>query len=368
MTKKSHTGMIISFARFHMTYNNHMKLSRMFYAILFFASAVSCQQKQFVNQEREEAEDPLQVISFGSCNRQDEAQPLWNTIISHESDLWIWLGDNIYGDTDSMSVLKAKYEFQNANSDYQKLKSRTPIIGIWDDHDFGKNDAGKEYLYKDESRDLMYDFLDVPSDSPLRNKKGGYGAYSYGPSGRRVKVLLLDARYFRDTLWMDKRIYIPSENGTVLGEAQWKWLENELKNNDAQITIIGSGIQILPKDHQYEKWANFPYEREKLLDLIQKYKTNGVVLLSGDRHIAEISKLEIKGIAHPVYEVTSSGMTHTWREYREEPNQYRTGEMIAKLNFGLLHLDWQQDGVEVKMQVRGKMDSLYLEESFKRMF
>lgn len=345
-----------------------MKLSRIFYTILFCTSAVSCQQKQLVSQESETEEAPLQVISFGSCNRQDEAQPLWDPIISHDSDLWIWLGDNIYGDTDSMALMQAKYELQDANLDYQKLKARTPIIGIWDDHDFGKNDAGNEYPYKDDSRDLMYDFLDVPSDSPLRNKKGGYGAYSYGPSGKRVKVLLLDARYFRDSLQMENRTYIPNEEGTVLGDAQWKWLENELKNNDAQITLIGSGIQILPKDHQYEKWANFPYEREKLLDLIGKHKTNGAVLLSGDRHIAEISKLDIEGISHPVYEVTSSGLTHTWREYREEPNQYRIGEMIAKLNFGLLLLDWQQDGVEVKMQVRGKMDSLYLEESFKRMF
>jgi len=345
-----------------------MKLSRIFYTILFCTSAVSCQQKQLVSQESETEEAPLQVISFGSCNRQDEAQPLWDPIISHDSDLWIWLGDNIYGDTDSMALMQAKYELQDANLDYQKLKARTPIIGIWDDHDFGKNDAGNEYPYKDDSRDLMYDFLDVPSDSPLRNKKGGYGAYSYGPSGKRVKVLLLDARYFRDSLQMENRTYIPNEEGSVLGDAQWKWLENELKNNDAQITLIGSGIQILPKDHQYEKWANFPYEREKLLDLIGKHKTNGAVLLSGDRHIAEISKLDIEGISHPVYEVTSSGLTHTWREYREEPNQYRIGEMIAKLNFGLLLLDWQQDGVEVKMQVRGKMDSLYLEESFKRMF
>jgi len=345
-----------------------MKLSRIFYTLLFCTSAVSCQQKQLVSQESETEEAPLQVISFGSCNRQDEAQPLWDPIISHDSDLWIWLGDNIYGDTDSMALMQAKYELQDANLDYQKLKARTPIIGIWDDHDFGKNDAGNEYPYKDDSRDLMYDFLDVPSDSPLRNKKGGYGAYSYGPSGKRVKVLLLDARYFRDSLQMENRTYIPNEEGSVLGDAQWKWLENELKNNDAQITLIGSGIQILPKDHQYEKWANFPYEREKLLDLIGKHKTNGAVLLSGDRHIAEISKLDIEGISHPVYEVTSSGLTHTWREYREEPNQYRIGEMIAKLNFGLLLLDWQQDGVEVKMQVRGKMDSLYLEESFKRMF
>jgi alkaline phosphatase D len=346
-----------------------MNLKKISTAALVLCFAFSCKQQEATSIESEQPEvEVIDVISFGSCNRQDEPQPLWEPIISHDSDLFIWLGDNIYGDTDSMAIMKEKYDHQNSIPAYQKLKANTPIIGIWDDHDFGKNDAGNEYPYKDESRDLMYDFLDVPADSPLRDKKGGYGAYSYGPEGKRVKVILLDARYFRDTLEMDNRIYIPNEKGTVLGDIQWKWLEEELKNNDAQVTVIGSGIQVLPKDHQFEKWANFPYEREKLLNMIGKYNTNGVVLLSGDRHIAEISKMEVSGISHPVYEVTSSGLTHTWREYKDEPNQYRTGDLIAKLNFGMLYLDWQADGVEVKMEVRGVMDSLYLSESFKRLF
>ncbi|REG91399.1 alkaline phosphatase D family protein [Algoriphagus antarcticus] len=346
-----------------------MNLSRIITTVFILSIAFSCKQQAETSVEIEQnVVEPIDVIAFGSCNRQDEPQPLWEPIISHNSDLFIWLGDNIYGDTDSMAVMKEKYELQNSIPAYQKLKAKTPIVGIWDDHDFGKNDAGNEYPYKDESRDLMYDFLDVPAESPLRDKKGGYGAYSYGPEGKRVKVILLDARYFRDTIGMENRTYIPNETGTILGDTQWKWLEDELKNNDAQVTIIGSGIQVLPKDHQFEKWANFPYEREKLLNLIGTYQTNGVVLLSGDRHIAEISKMEVPGIDHPVYEVTSSGLTHTWREYKDEPNQYRTGDLIAKLNFGMLYLDWQEDGVEVKMEVRGVMDSLYLEETFKRMF
>ena len=344
-----------------------LKVSTVLFILCF---TFSCKQTEVSTVENQQNGDvkPLDVIAFGSCNRQDEPQPLWEPIISHEPDLFIWLGDNIYGDTDSMEIMKEKYDLQNAIPAYQKLKASTPIVGIWDDHDFGKNDAGNEYPYKDESRDLMYDFLDVPADSPLRDKKGGYGAYSYGPEGKTVKVILLDARYFRDTIAMENRQYIPNETGTILGDTQWKWLEEELKNNVAQVTIIGSGIQVLPKDHQFEKWANFPYEREKLLNLLGKYQTNGVVLLSGDRHIAEISKMEVSGINHPVYEVTSSGLTHTWREYKEEPNRFRTGDLIAKLNFGMLYLDWQEDGVEVKMEVRGVEDSLYLEESFKRVF
>lgn len=335
----------------------------LFVSLLFGFTAC---KKEAPIAETESLEKPLSTIAFGSCNHEYDEQPLWNPIISHQPDLWIWLGDNIYGDTDSMPLLKAKYDHQNTIPDYQKLKAIAPIIGIWDDHDFGKNDAGKEYRFRNESRDLMYDFLDVPKDSPLRQKEGAYGAYEYGPEGQKVKVILLDARYFRDSLAKQDKAYLMNETGTMLGDTQWQWLEKELQANTAQITVIGSGIQVLSKEHQFEKWANFPNEREKLLKLLETYKVNGAILLSGDRHIAEISKIDIPGILHPVYDVTSSGLTHTWKNYQEEVNSLRVGNLIAKLNFGLIGLDWKENEVEVSLEVRGVADSLYLEESFIR--
>ncbi|MCH6236009.1 alkaline phosphatase D family protein [Cognataquiflexum rubidum] len=328
----------------------------------------SCSPYQVNQGSSDEQAVSIQTIAFGSCNRQNVEQPLWNPIIANKPDLWIWLGDNIYGDTDSMAVLKAKYNLQNAHPEYQKLKTNTPIIGIWDDHDYGRNDAGKGYPYRKESRDLMFDFLDIPQESPLRQKEGAYGSYEFGTDDKKIKVILLDARYFRDTLAKQGKDYIQNDTGTILGEEQWNWLAEELKNNSAKITLIGSGIQILSAEHPYEKWANFPKERERLLKLLETYKVTGAILLSGDRHIAEISKTDIPGISHPVYDVTSSGLTHTWKEYKFEPNTYRVGDLIAKLNFGLIHLDWQKDGVKVDLEIRGEADSLYLKESFLRKF
>ncbi len=345
-------------------YHQHWAWSLLILISLFF----SCSQAKVDQTSTIDKEPALKTIAFGSCNHEFDEQVLWDPIISHQPDLWVWLGDNIYGDTDSMPLLKAKYEQQNNNLGYRKLKAVAPIVGIWDDHDYGKNDAGKNYPYKKESRDLMYDFLDIPQDSPLRKKEGAYGAYEYGPSGKKVKIILLDARYFRDSLTMENRTYIPNETGTMLGEEQWSWLEEELKNSTAKITVIGSGIQILSNEHPFEKWANFPHERERLLKLLTTYQVNGSILLSGDRHIAEISKIEIPDISHPVYDVTSSGLTHTWSAYKFEPNSYRVGELIANLNFGLIHLDWQNDGIKVDLEIRGEADSLYLKESFLRKF
>ena len=306
----------------------------------------------------------VKTIAFGSCNRQDRAQPLWKPILSHQPDAFVWLGDNIYGDTEDMSLMKAKYEKQLSNPDYQQIIAQMPVVGTWDDHDYGKNDAGKEYPKKVESRELMYDFLNIPADSDLRKREGAYSAYLFGEGDQKVKVILLDARYFRDDLQKDAdNAYVINQTGTVLGDAQWAWLEKELMKKDAAVTVIGCGIQFISEEHIYEKWANFPKERQRLFDLLSKTQANGTILLSGDRHIAEISKVEIAGVNHPIYDVTSSGLTHTWNSYRPEANKHRVGDLIAKLNFGFLHFDWQSDQVDVKMEIRGEEDALYLQET-----
>ncbi|PZV80284.1 alkaline phosphatase D [Algoriphagus aquaeductus] len=305
--------------------------------------------------------DSIQVIAFGSCNRQDLPQPLWDPIVSENPDLWIWMGDNIYGDSPVMDTLSAKYARQNANPGYQKLKASTPIIGIWDDHDYGINDGGKNYAQKKASRDLMFDFLGVPDSAQERAREGAYSSHIFGSGENLVKVILLDARYFRDTLIRADRVYLPNETGVILGETQWTWLENELRSSSAKVNLIISGIQMLPTEHPHEKWANFPKEREKLLNVIAISGAKTPILLSGDRHIAEIMKLEDERFPNGLYEITSSGLTHTWKTIQEEPNRFRINELIAKLNYGVAKFDWKNS--RVTFQIKGENGVLYAGQS-----
>ncbi|MEM7549648.1 MAG: alkaline phosphatase D family protein [Bacteroidota bacterium] len=294
------------------------------------------------------------VIAFGSCNKQDLEQPLWEPIINESPDLWIWLGDNIYGDTHDMSIMKAKYKKQNENEGYNRLKSKTKIIGIWDDHDYGLNDAGKDYSKKHESQKLALEFYGEDSNSERWERQGIYDSYDFMRGDLKIKVILLDTRFNRDTITRKNRVYLPNESGDVLGEEQWNWLESELESSDATFNIIGSSIQVIAKDHAYEKWANFPSSRKRLFDVIKESKAQGVVFLSGDRHIAEVSKYEVNGINYPLYDITSSGLTHTWRNGGEEENQYRIGELIMKLNYGVLELS-NTDGVnKAEVEIKGK--------------
>jgi len=292
----------------------------------------------------------LTKITFGSCNRHDDPQPLWKDIINNQPDVWVWLGDIVYGDTKDMSILKQKYDAQKTNKAYQTLlNSKTKIMGIWDDHDYGSNNAGKEYTQKAASRDLLFDFLDMPENADTRKREGAYNSHTFGEANQQVKIILLDARYFRDK---------PSQNGKVLGEEQWEWLSKELYRSKAAINIIGCGIQMIPEEHRFEKWANFPKERTRLFDLLVRSKAKGIVLISGDRHIAEISSIEWEGATAPFYEITSSGLTHFYRSFSGEANKHRLGEVVADFNFGMIEINWDSQPLEVKLQIRSTNNQL----------
>ena len=220
----------------------------------------------------EDYDAPLETIAFGSCNRHDRPQQYWQTILSNNLDLWIWGGDNVYGDSTEEAVILEKYQIQFSNSDYRKLRETVPLVGTWDDHDFGENNSGKWYTGKVMTQRLALDFLEEPKDSPRRKQKGIYTSYVFGPRGKQVKVILIDNRYHADPIG-------PEAN--LLGQEQWRWLRNELKSSQAQINFIVSGTQVLPEEHRFEKWANFPKSRNQLFNFIRKQEIPGVIFLSG---------------------------------------------------------------------------------------
>ena len=299
------------------------------------------------------------TIAFGSCAHENEEQPIWQAINQHQPDLWIWLGDIVYGDTEDMDTLKYKYDRAQSKPGYESLKSNTKVIGVYDDHDYGINDGGKEYAKRAESKDLLMEFLGVPAEDPSRSREGAYSSHSLAVDGHTIKIILLDTRYFRDPLMKDKATNhnIPNPTGDILGENQWTWLEQELSDPKADLFVVGSSIQVISEEHRYEKWGNFPTARQRLLDLLVTAQPKALFFISGDRHIAEYSKMDLEGLPYPLYDFTASGLTHTWSSIREETNQYRVQELIAKKNFGLLNIQWTPKPI-VTLEMRGLENEL----------
>lgn len=309
-----------------------------------------------------QAQQPLQTIAFGSCSHEDDTLQLWDEIASQKPNLWIWMGDNIYGDTHDMAILKKKYDIQKARPDYQRLLRTCRVIGTWDDHDYGINDGGKFFSKKEQSKKIALDFLDVPANAKVRKHPGIYDSYVYGPKDKQVKVILLDTRTFRDTVILSDKPghrYDPNPTGDILGNAQWKWLEKELKNSKADLNIIVSSIQFLADDHYYEKWGNFPTARKRMFDLLLKIKPHNTFFISGDRHIGEVSRTTVTGLPYALYDFTSSGLTHTWEDARDEKNSLRVGQLIIQKNYGLIRINWNDKLPNIEVEIRGYNNTLW---------
>jgi alkaline phosphatase D len=318
------------------------------------------------------------VIAFGSCDNQERPQELWQDIINQKAEIWIWGGDNVYADTGDSTKIKAMYAKQKNDPGYQQLLKAVPLItGTWDDHDYGTNDGGKFWPHKDAYKKFELEFLGIPKNNPVWSHQGIYNSLTIGEKGQKVKIINLDTRYFRDTLY--KVYYKPegtekkeykyevNETGDVLGEAQWKWFADELKNSDAAFFIVNSSIQALAEDHRFEKWVNFPKARQRLLDVIAASKKK-VLIISGDRHIAEFSKVDLPGADYPLYDFTSSGITHTWPEKWVEENRHRVGKIIIEKNFGIIKVDWAKKDYKVTLEIRGKDNQVFEKQeiTFKR--
>lgn len=315
-------------------------------------------------------------ILFGSCGHQDKNIPIFNTINKEQGDLFIFLGDNIYGDTNDMDVLADKYQRLGAKPGFKTLKAQTPIIAIWDDHDYGQNDAGKEYPHKEQSRQIMLNFWDEPANSARRTRPDGvYTSYMYGENEQTIQVIMPDLRWNRDALnhvgeleYYTKRKlnnqgpYSPSEvkGASMLGEAQWQWLEQELKK-PAAIKLIASSLQLLPDFTGWESWVNFPEDRNRLFALIKKHKVNGVVIISGDTHWGEISKYQ-QNLDYPLIEMTSSGLTEKWKDV--SPNKHRVGDFTDNVNYGDLSIDWQQIDPTISLKLKGIDGEVIMQSDF----
>ena len=289
-------------------------------------------------------------ILFGSCNKEYLNQPLWPNINQRDPDIWIWTGDIVYQDRPNKECFKALYDYINPfnpeidefhcrmlgkgakkpnqyhhtfnlqlqNPGYQQLvnNKKTKIIGIWDDHDFGHNDGCCHNPFKQQAKDALLKFLEIPLDDPIRNRDGVYSFHTFTFGSTKnpliIDIYLMDIRWFSDP-----------KKDILFGDEQWEWLDNKMRERSSSkqvnISLFVSGVQILPFYRGYwsEAWAGkSAVDRMKFMEAILNYNISNPILISGDVHWGEQMRYNCKNKMtneyKSLYEITSSGLTHSW--------------------------------------------------------
>jgi len=304
---------------------------------------------------------PLSRIAVGSCAKQTMPQPIWEAVLAYRPELFVFMGDNVYGDFNSADAtdLKRAYEEAGKIAGYARLRDTVSHLAVWDDHDYGSNDGGADFAHKAVAKDVFLDFWNAPATDIRRTREGIYDARVIGPPGMRVQVIMLDVRWFRSPLRITdqrgapgKQRYLPDPDPakTMLGAVQWDWLAQELRK-PAEVRLIVSSTQVLAEGHGWERWGNFPLERQKLFDTIRDSGAKGVVFVSGDRHIGALYREQPAGL-YPLHEMTSSGLNMVYWAAKE-PGPNRLGALYAAANFGVVDIDWWERTVVLALRDDG---------------
>lgn len=286
-------------------------------------------------------------IAFGSCLGQGEPAPIFETVRAREPRMMVMLGDNVYGDDEtgdpSLPMLRAAYGQLAQNPYFRSFSASVPVVPMWDDHDFGLNDAGGEFPFKKQSERIFEAFWGVGEDDPRASRDGVYTSYTFGPTGQRIQLILVDTRMHRSKLqrmgwgqfWRKGRYKATHDpHQAVLSREQWRWLEAEL-NEPADLRIVVSSIQILPTRSGWEHWGQFPMERAKMMDLL--HRRDNLIVVSGDRHWASMYRDDFG-----MLEMTTTSLNRPARPTHPERDTLQIRKPITATNFGEIEVDWEQ--------------------------
>lgn len=280
------------------------------------------------------------VLGFGSCMDLRKNQNFWESLNSRGFSHFAFLGDNLYPERDTLSELEKAYQKLSLSEDLAAFKNKVDVSAIWDDHDFGADNADSTLPFRRESLSLFRKFW---TQDYASEDDGVYSSTMFEHQGRKIHLIMTDTRYNRTA-------YVPTNvkpieprdtkefagEALLLGNRQWEWLETQL-DVPADLKIIGSSIQVLSSDHRFEKWMNYPAEHQRLVKALGRISSPSLIL-SGDRHLHEISRTQLVS-GRTIYDFTSSGFNKAEGLSRFEKNRLRVQRSLED-GFGEIRLKW----------------------------
>lgn len=245
----------------------------------------------------------IMVASCTSDDYGDLQKKQWKQIQDQQPDLLFLIGDNVYVDIGAFKVLTnvtgddiwRRYVETRQALDLYKMKKLVPTFATWDDHDFGINNGDSRFSYKDEAKNIFRTFFPMDENTVLTSGPGVASSLNI----QDQQFLFLDNRSFRSPL--------KSSPQTHFGKEQKDWLLRKVKGHKGVSWLI-SGDQFFGAYHPFESYeGNHPQDFQLFLKDLKKTK-KPVVFISGDRHIAEVIRVEKSLLGYETYELTTSGL------------------------------------------------------------
>ncbi len=336
------------------------------YAV-FINHKTSGSKGEFTTKELWQWRKPAPDFSFltGSCSYVNQPMydrpgkpygadsSIFETMAKEKSSAFmLWLGDNWYSreiDYYSEWGLWNRASYDRSRPVLQYFLKAMPHYAIWDDHDYGPNDIGKNYILKETSRKVFMNYWNNPSYG--EDGQGIYSLFSYSD----LDVFMMDDRWWRsDDNMADSVNGKANPAKKMFGSKQMEWLKNSLLYSQATFKLIVIGSQVLNQVSPFDKLKNFPVEYTELLDFLHENQINGVVFLSGDRHHSEVIKMNRKN-NYPLYDITVSPLTSSTHKFGgpEKNNPDRVFGIDEKNNYGKVSVSGKRGDRLLKVEFLG---------------
>lgn len=238
-------------------------------------------------------------MAITSCMKIGRPRGSWNLLLEQQPDFHLTVGDTHYADTTDPTVQLEHHVTYRRVKEFANVLRQVPTYAIWDDHDYGPNNSdgtakGKEFSLAGWKQAWANPKLGT-ADTP-----GAFFKFSRGD----VDFFVVDSRYHRSPNEDQD-----DEKKRMLGDAQFEWLINGLKNSKARFKMIISGSTL--HHSKVDGWRIYTFSRHRLFDAIKENEISGAMYVSGDVHQSLVwEHHESDRVGYPMIEIVSSGISN----------------------------------------------------------
>jgi phosphodiesterase/alkaline phosphatase D-like protein len=222
------------------------------------------------------------TVAVGACARLGSNGAVFDAIRDIDPLLYLVVGDLHYGDTriNEIERYREVLDLTLTRSAQSALYRSTPVAYVWDDHDYGPNDADGNSPSRQAAMAAYREY--VPSYELGGAESAVYQAFTIG----RVRFVMTDARSSRNLDFNEER-----GTTSMLGAEQKAWFKDEIvdaSQNNELVVWVNPVPWVAEERDGADHWGGFAAERRELADHIADNEIDNLVMVSGDAHMVAI--------------------------------------------------------------------------------